>query len=179
MFDAPIDAWYVWVGLSVASVAVFGVATTLPTVPAPDAAGVAETVDRVAAADYDTTATVNVAATAVRIGPRRLGLRNDAASAHATLSYPVVPVRGETALARVVDGASPERAFPSPTAFDAALAAATDRPPRWRPASGVLVVRRVSWQGRDVTLVGTSRIDRRHRGGRSDTVTVPARGVSA
>lgn len=158
MFDTPIDAWYAWLGLSVASFAVFGVATALPTAPAPDAAAVAGTIDRIATADYDATASRDLDATAVRLGPRRIGLRNDAGAAHATLAYPVVPVRDDTRLARVLRGSSPNAAFPSTAAFERAVEAARDRgrEPRWRPADGRLTVRRLVDDGVDVTLVGTT-----------------------
>lgn len=163
MFDAPIDAWYVWLGLAVASVAVFGVVTSLPTAPPPDAPGVAETVDRVATADYDTTAVHAVDATEVRLGPRRIGLGNDAGTTHATLAYPVVPTRPGTSLGRILRGTPPADAFPSPAAFDHAVTAAEERPPRWRPAGDALVVRHLSWHGREITLVGTMPENGRNR----------------
>ena len=156
MFDTPIDAWYVWLGLSVASLAVFGVVVSLPTAPPPDAAGAAELVDRVATTTYDTTASRSLDAHAIRIGPRRIGLRNDAGTTHATLGYRVVPVSGQTALTRVLRGSPPPATFSSPTAFERAVRTARERDPRWRPTRGVLVVRRLSWGGVDVTLVGTS-----------------------
>ncbi|WP_380675489.1 DUF7283 family protein [Salinigranum sp. GCM10025319] len=155
MFDAPIDAWYVWLGLSVASLAVFGVATSLPTAPVPDTAGVAETIDRVATTEYDTTASRDLDATAVRLGPRRIGLRNDAGAAHATLSYPVVPVRPGTRLARVLHGQPPTAAFPSRAAFERAVESARNRGVRWRPAGDAIHARHLVSGGLDVTLVGT------------------------
>jgi hypothetical protein len=157
MFDTPIDAWYAWLGLSVASLAVFGVVTAFPTAPAPDAAAVAGTIDRIATADYDATASRDLDATAIRLGPRRIGLRNDAGAAHATLAYPVVPVRDDARLARVLRGTPPGTAFPSTAAFERAVTTARERgrEPRWRPAGGRLTVRRLGG-GVDVTLVGTT-----------------------
>jgi hypothetical protein len=162
MFDTPIDAWYVWLGLSVASLAVFGVVTAFPTAPVPDAAAVAGTIDRIATADYDATASRDLDATAVRLGPRRIGLRNDAGAAHATLAYPVVPVRDDARLARVLRGTPPKAAFPSTAAFERAVANARTRDPRWRPADGRLTVRRLVEDGVDVTLVGTTPAGRGH-----------------
>jgi hypothetical protein len=156
MFDTPIDAWYVWLGLSAASLVVLGVVTALPTAPVPNTAGAAETVDRVAAGDYDTSARRGLAARAVRVGPQRLGLRNDAGTAHATFAYRVVPVRPDTPLARVLGGAPPAAVFGSPAAFERAVTTAREREPRWRPAGEFLSIRHLVWHGHDVTLVGTT-----------------------
>lgn len=155
MFDAPLDAWYVWLGLSVASVAVFGVTTSLPVAPAPNAAGVAETVDRVAATDYDTTASRTLDAHAVRIGPRRIGLRNDAGTSHATLAYAIVPVSRGTRAAHLLRGTPPDAVFSSPAAFERAVSRAREQETAWTPAGETLVVRHLSWGAVDVTLVGT------------------------
>ncbi|WP_136588460.1 DUF7283 family protein [Salinigranum halophilum] len=157
MFDTPIDAWYAWLGLAAATLVVFGVVSSLPTTPAPDAPAVAETVDAVATSEYETTATRALDARAVRIGPRRIGLRTDAGTAHATLGYRVVPVEPGTTLARVLRGQPPAAVFTSRATFERAVDTARDRArdPAWRPAGRHLVVRRLSWDGVDVTLVGT------------------------
>ncbi|USZ68911.1 hypothetical protein NGM10_04040 [Halorussus salilacus] len=153
MFDAPVETWYLWVGLALASSAALGLAVSLPRAPPPDAAGVADTVDSVAASDRAATAVHPVSAE-VRIGPYRVWLRDDGATGHATLAYgPVTPVRRGTALWDVLRGTPPESAFGSPGAFRDAAADARDRPPAWR-TTGELTVRAVSWEGVDVTLVG-------------------------
>lgn len=154
MFDAPVDAWYAWLGLSVVSLAVFGVVTALPATPPPDAAGVATTVDRVAVADYDTRATVALDADAVTLSPHRLGLRNDAGTVHATFAYPVVPVRQATPLTRVLRHGSPTAVFESKAAFEDAVSRAVSRDDGWRPVDDVLVVRQVVWGDSTTTLVG-------------------------
>lgn len=156
MFDTPVDAWYVWLGLAVASLAVFGVVMSLPTTPAPDARAAAETVDTVAASAYDTTASRTLDATRVRIGSRDVGLRNDAGTAHAAFGYAAVPAQGDDGLVRVVRGAPPTAVFASPRAFERTVETARSRDPTWRPAGEYLVVRHVSWGGVDVTLVGTA-----------------------
>lgn len=156
MFDVPVDAWYTWLGLAVASVAVFGVAAALPTAPPPDAAGVAGTVDRVASAEYVATAEHPLDADEVRLGRRRVGLRNDAGTTHATFAFgPVTPVQRGTPLADVLYGASPRRVYDSDAAFRRALRDARNRRPRWVEADGSLVVRHLRVGGDDVTLVGT------------------------
>jgi len=155
VFDAPIDAWYGWLGIAVASVAVFGVVAAVPAAPAPDADGLAATVDRVAAADAPTTAEHGVAAAELRLAPGRVALRGDAGVARATFVYgPVTPTTGDARLRRVLRGAPPDRVFDSPEAFARATAAARDRDPAWRSTDGRVRIRRVHWGGVDVTLVG-------------------------
>jgi hypothetical protein len=153
--ELPVDAWFVWIGLAVASVAILGAVGSLPTRPPPDAAGVADTVDRLAAGDADATAEHSLDADAYRVGTRRLALRNDAGTARARFVFgPVTPVRGDGPLAAVLSGAPPSATFDSPSAFRRAVRRARTRDSAWRPAPESLVVRRVSWGGVDVTLVG-------------------------
>ncbi|MFC4449311.1 DUF7283 family protein [Halorussus aquaticus] len=154
MFDAPVETWYLWVGLAVASAAAVGLAATLPRAPPPDAASAAETVDSVAASDRPTTGVHPLSADAVRVGAYRIWLRDDGATGHATFAFgPVTPVRRDTALWDVLRGTPPERAFGTPAAFGRAAADARDRTPAWRSRDR-LTVRRVAWEGVDVTLVG-------------------------
>jgi hypothetical protein len=153
--DLPLDAWYAWLGLAAASATLLGIAGALPTQPPPDAAGVADTVDRVAVGGATATAEHPLAARAVRVGPRRLGLRNGAGAAHATFAFgPVTPVPGNGRLSAVLGGTPPDRAFDSPAAFRRTARRARDRDPTWSPAPDALRVRRVTWEGVDVTLVG-------------------------
>ncbi|WP_336022037.1 DUF7283 family protein [Halobellus salinisoli] len=157
MFDLTLDAWYGWIGLSLAGVALVGAATGLPTAPPPDAGAVGATVDRVAAAEYAATGEHPLDADEIRLRTRRIGLRSDGGTAHATLSFgPVTPVPAdESPLRDVLYGTPPERAFDSPEAFRQAVvearADAGDAP--WRPVDRTLIVRRLSWEGVDVVLV--------------------------
>jgi len=155
MFDVPVDAWYIWLGLSLASVALFGVGAALPTAPPPAAADAADTVDRVAAASAPVTAEHPLDAREIRVEPNELGLRNDAGTTHAKFAFgPVTPVGGARALTAVLQGAPPSSRYPSATAFCDAAATARDRPSRWQAADGPLMIRRVVWEGCHVTLVG-------------------------
>ena len=155
MFDVPLDAWYTWLGLALASVVVFGVAQALPTTPAPDAEGVAETIDRVAASEYEATAEHPLHARTVRVGPSRVSLRTDDGTVHAAYAFgPVTPVGDGTKLDRVLRGAPPTAVFDSEAEFRAAVGEARDRTPQWQRADDPLVVRRLSWRETDVTLVG-------------------------
>lgn len=154
MFDAPVDVWYRWLGVAVASLAVLGVAVGLPTGTAPDATALATTVDGVAASTHPAVAEHPLVADAARLGRETVSLRDDGRRATASLAYPVTPVRDDSALAAVLRGTAPSRAFDSPAAFDRALSTARDRRPTWRPTGDRLLVRRVSWEGIDATLVG-------------------------
>jgi hypothetical protein len=155
MFDVPVDSWYTWLGLSLASIALLGVGASLPTAPPPDAADVADTVDRAAGASAPVTAEHPVDARAVRIAPNRLGLRNEAGTTHATFVFgPVTPTGRNRALTAVLRGAPPSARFDSPAKLCGAARAARDRPVRWRPVDGPLLVRNVAWEGCHVALVG-------------------------
>lgn len=154
MFDVPLDAWYSWVGLALAGVALLGVVSSLPTTPLPDANAVANTVDSVAAGDHAATAEHPLAATAVRLGPHRVSLRNEAGTVHAAYAFgPVTPVPADSRLQQVLYGRQPSTVFDSQQAFHQAIIDARTRTPEWRPVERTLVVRRVSWGEQDVTLV--------------------------
>lgn len=160
MLDVPLDSWYAWFGLSLASLALVGAVVGLPTTPPPNAADAAETVDRVAAAEYDATAEHPLDASVVKLGTRRVSLRNDAGTAHATFAFgPVTPVPAEddSPLRAVLHGAPPESVFDSKTAFQQAVvdarAASGSGDAPWREVDRTLVVRRTAWEGVDVVLV--------------------------
>jgi hypothetical protein len=155
VFDAPVDGWYAWLGVAATSAVLLGTAVGVPTTPPPDAAGVADTVDRTAATEYGARAEHPLDATEVRVGTERIGLRTDAGTVHATFVYgPVTPVAGDEALAAVLAGARPGGRFGSPGEFRRAAARARARDGGWRRVDGPLVVRHVVWEGADVTLVG-------------------------
>lgn len=154
MLDAPVDAWYVWVGLTVVAGVALGTVAELPTAPPPDAGAAVASVDRVAAADHDATGRHSVAADAVKVEPHRLSLRDGDRTARATFAYgPVVPVRRGSNLWHVLRGNPPGDAFETPGEFRTAATRARDRPARWT-RSDRLLVRTVTWRGVDVTLVG-------------------------
>lgn len=155
MYGTPVEATYVWVGLTVVGAAALGLATELPRAPPPDAATVAGTVDRVAASEFEATARQPLVAAEIRLGSHRIGLRTAGGATHASFAADgVVPVRDDGALADVLRGAPPSQRFDDPAAFEAALERARTRDPDWRPAPSELVVRRVTWGDASATLVG-------------------------
>ncbi|AFK18430.1 hypothetical protein E6P09_06580 [Haloferax mediterranei ATCC 33500] len=154
MLDAPLDTLYTWTALSVAATVLLGTVAGLPTTPAPDASSVADTVDGVAVSEFDTTAEHPLTADAVRLGSKRIGLRNEGGAAHATFAFgPITPATPDSRLGSVAMGANPNAVFDSPASFAAAAAAARQRNATWRSAAESLVVRHVSWEGTDVTVV--------------------------
>jgi hypothetical protein len=155
VFDAPLDAWYTWLGVAVTATALLGVALALPAGVPPDAGRAAAAVDRVAASPHAATATLSLDAEAVRLEPAGLALRNAAGTAHATLRHGPVRWAGEgTALGSVLAGARPGAVFTRPAGFLRALADARDRSGDWHAVDGPLRIRHVVWGGTDVTLVG-------------------------
>lgn len=149
------DALNLWIATGVAATAFLGVAIAFPAAPPPGAADVADTVDRVAAAEYPSTSTYTLTADAARIGPRRIALRAESGTSTAEFAYgPVVPVHDRGRLVAVLGGTPPAELFDNTTAFRRSVDRARNRTPRWEPADS-LRVRRVSWEGIDVTIVGT------------------------
>lgn len=153
MIGPPVDSPALHAGLVVAAAAFLAVAGTLPVRPTPDAAGVADTVDAVAAGDAPASATHEHAADAVRIRPNGIAMRNDGGTARATFAFGPVVAVVDRALQRVLRGDSPRSVFPDRSAFRGAVEAARQREPGW-VASDEITVRGVSWDGYRVTLVG-------------------------
>ncbi|MFC7177193.1 DUF7283 family protein [Halosegnis marinus] len=156
MFDAPIDGWYAWLGASLVAAGALGVAAGLPTAPPPDAAGAARTVDSLAASAYAGSETASLdRADRIRLTPRGVSLRGPDGTAHADFEYgPVTPVRDDGPLAAVLAGEPPGDVFADPTEFAVVAHGARTGDPGWRAAPDRLRVRRVTWGGVDVTLVG-------------------------
>ncbi|GAA0244185.1 DUF7283 family protein [Haladaptatus pallidirubidus] len=160
MFDAPVDAWYVWLGVAIASLVVFGVAAELPTTPPPDATRAVNTVDSVAGCEYTATAEQPLSAREIKLDSRGLGLRGKGGTAHAAfVSDSVVPVgsvdgsKRDTRLRRVLNGTPPDVVFDSPTDFDSAIRDEQNHRAEWMGADSTLRIRCVSWGGVDATLV--------------------------
>jgi len=154
MFEVPVDAMYVWLGVAAVSVATFGVVAAVPTTAPPDATVVADAVDRIAVGPPDAHASRAIDADEIRLGPHRLSLRNDGGSASASFAYgPVTPALLDDRLELLLYGHPPAEVFETKTAFRTAVERAQERG-KWRPAPATIEVRRVVWGETDVTLVG-------------------------
>lgn len=160
MFELPIDAWYVWIGVAAASVVVFGLASTFPTAPPPDASGVAETVDEIAAGSSPASAIHAVEADRIAVHPNGIRLAGDGGETTAAFAFgPVTPATKEP-LKSVLEGQPATDVFERPEAFqqaaiDAGTESGTDAGELdWHPTDGTVRVRQVHWGSVRVTLVG-------------------------
>lgn len=155
MFDTFADAPPILVALSLVSTTLFGVALAAQPSPPPRAETLADTVDTVAAADHPGVETRTLDVDRIRISTTEIAVRSNAGTAHARFAYgPVVPVRQDTDLWQVLRGVPPDEVFDSPLALATAAVEAREREPRWRQDRQRLTVRRITWRGVDVTLVG-------------------------
>lgn len=154
MFELPAESPALVAGLAVAAAAFFAVTVALPAHPAPDAAGIAGTVEEVAAGEAPTSATHQHDGEEVKIDPHGLGIRNEAGTTRARFAFgPVTPVGPESPLRAVLNGAHPGTVFESQHAFKQAIVDARSADSEWQPSTAVQV-RGVSWNGYRVTLVG-------------------------
>lgn len=151
----PIDIPVLWLGTAIVTATLVGLTLQLPTATPARAGSVAETIDGVAAAPYPTSATHPLDADAVKLGPHRIGLRTPNGISHATLGFgPVTPVTSGSKLDSVLRGTPASEIFESPETLEDHAKSARNRSTQWLEPGESLIVRRVSWGGVDVTLVG-------------------------
>ncbi|WP_181693126.1 hypothetical protein [Natronomonas sp. LN261] len=155
MFEMPLDAWYVWIGLTIVSGTAVGMVSALPSAVPPDASGAARTVDSVAASEHAAVGKHPLSnAETARVGADSISLRGPGGTEHARFGYgPVVPVVRDNALRAALLGEPPERAFRTPDEFERAVQRARETEPQWQ-GTDRLLARRVRWEGTDVVLVG-------------------------
>jgi hypothetical protein len=153
MFETPVDALYVWVALGAVSVAVLGVISGVPTTAPPDGTATAATIDEVTTSPPDSVARRSLSADQWSLFGRQLRLRNDGGRVESRLLRRAVRAQG-AALTAVLRGHSPGAIFESPDTFERAILRAVSDGRSWTPAPDRLTVRRVVWEGVDVTLVG-------------------------
>lgn len=153
MLGPPIDAWYVWIGVSMVSLAVLGVAVVVTPEPPSRATPAAETIEAVAASRAPASATSPIDADRVLVSEYRLVIDGDDRETVTIDHGRMTPAQRGTELRRVALGASPSALFESVTAFQDAIEAARDEQRRIEPADDQLIVRKCSYGGMDVTLV--------------------------
>ena len=161
-FEAPGDAWYVWVGVTVVSIGLAGFALSLPGQPPPDADDVAGPIERIAAGGYDASASVSHDATAVRIDHDRIAVRNEGGRDEAHISFGVmiplwtleVSARDRQALEAVVIGSRTLDESLESTLADA-MTTRNAETGEWRPVSDSLSARAVTIDGERVVLIMT------------------------
>jgi hypothetical protein len=170
--EAPVDGWYVWLGVALLSVAVLAFAISLPAQPPPDATAAANAIDRVASSSHQAAASYDHDAGAIKIDTKRIVMRNDGGTSRESVAFgsltPVHAVADEDkreALEQITYGHHPASVLDNysfgPRAVLEAAAAARERIDRhgaeWRPADGVLYVRRVDIGSRTLVLVDENR----------------------
>ncbi len=155
MFDTLADVPPLLVALSLVSTTLLGVAIAAKPTPQARAAPLASTVDTVASADYASAGTRAIDYDAIRLTRHAVEVRDSAGTSREPSAYgPVGPGRRDTVLWRVLHGTPPDDAFGDERVFERAVADARDHDAAWRRDRQQLTVRRVTWRGVDVTLVG-------------------------
>lgn len=180
-FEAPMDAWYVFLGVAMVSVSLFGVVLALPSTPAPAASEAADAIDELAASGYNASGSYDHDAEQYFVTRSRIGLKNDGGSRTTSFTFaspaPVwpdidtqplpehrEPGNSDEELKAILDGDPPSRHYRTPAEFGRAIEAAQDRAARsleddgihkWRLAEQRLRFRHVQWGDQSVTLVGT------------------------
>lgn len=167
-FEAPVDAWYVWLGVALVSVALIGVAVQLPSQPPPDAAKAANTIDTVASNSHQAAANYKHDAEVVKIDTQRVALRNNGGTERATIAFgPMTPLSAiddeskRGVLDRILSGERPanvlhEYPFDSDALLDEVAKTRKrlgDEGVEWRPADGTLRVRKIDLGGESLLLV--------------------------
>jgi hypothetical protein len=153
--EAPVDAWYVWLAVSIISAAVAGIALGLPTGPPPDTNRAVNTIERTAGSSYDASATYDHDATEIKFDGRTIAMRNEHGTSRASLSYGhVVPVMGHERLENLSEGRPFEAEYDAEldetetNALEVFLEdvedAYADNSGQWRSADDQLRVRTVS-----------------------------------
>ena len=159
--EAPADAWYVWLGVVLVSIAFAGVALSFPSEPAPDATQAANTVDDVATSSFNASGTYDHDADEVYLGLRQIAMRNDGGTDQATVAFgTMTPVRAhpddpEKGL-NITRGVDPAVVFDDPGEMEDFAEEVHDELEdgvEWRPANGELRVKRINWGDESVLFV--------------------------
>lgn len=177
-WETPADGWYVWLGVSVVSLAMAGFVLGLPTGPPPDAARAANAIERTAGSTYQAASTVEHDADEIRVDGKTIELRNEHGTDRSSIRYgEVVAVNGKDRLEDLVRGEALESVYEDElddpegdvtTAFvDDVANAEEDNAGAWLAASDALTVRQVSVEPDDLirlrASVATDRADRTDR----------------
>jgi hypothetical protein len=154
MFDVPMDGLIGWLGLATVSFAVAGVALSLPSTTPPDAGALASSIDQVSTSPHEVATSVRLRADAVRVRSAQVSVRKDGVVTHADLVAGGALWTEDDRLRGVLAGKAPDAVFEDSVAFGRAIDGAAARPVRWRSVPDPIRVRRVTWGGVDVTIVG-------------------------
>lgn len=155
MFGPPVQGWYVFLAVTLASFAIAGIALEMTPTADPPAPAVAETVDEVAAGAGPAVGRYPLTSGEIKVESHAVAVRQDGETARATYRFgPVTPVQHNESLREVLEGTPPELAFSSERAFARAIEQADRHDPGWQSVSDGIKIRSVRWGETDVTLVG-------------------------
>ncbi|AXR81641.1 DUF7283 family protein [Natrarchaeobaculum sulfurireducens] len=106
-FEAPADAWYVYVAVVIISVSFAGIVVGISSMPPPDAQQAANAIETATGSEYASSASYEHDADVVTIDRQTITMKNEYGTAHASFSYgTVVPVNGHDRLENVTGGQS-------------------------------------------------------------------------
>ncbi|ELY49424.1 DUF7283 family protein [Natronorubrum sulfidifaciens] len=162
-WEAPADAWFVWVAVALVSVAVAGLALSFPTGLPPDANQAANTIERTTGSIHDASASYDHDADEVKFDRPTVSLRNEHGTTHSSLAYgSFVPVLGDERLETIAHGTPIESEYSDAHQSDQrdaggefledVVAAAEDNG-EWQTANGELAVRTVRVEAGSVHAV--------------------------
>ncbi|ELY40246.1 DUF7283 family protein [Natronorubrum tibetense] len=183
-WEAPADAWYVWVAVAIVSFAMAGIVLGLPTAPPPDADGTANAIEETSGSSYEAASTYGYDADEIKIDGTTIELRNEEGTDRSSLRYEqVVVVNGDDRLERLVYGETFEEEFEdeidephedAATVFMDRLAAAEeDNAGEWLTASEELTVRQVAVEPNEVRDIHVEATDHQTVDIITDEYTVP------
>lgn len=169
-WEAPADAWYVWLGVSIVSLAIAGVVLGLPTGPPPDAEGATNAIEETSASPYESASTLEHDADAIAIDGKSVTMRNEHGIARSSIRYgQVVAVNGDEGLERLVYGEDFETVFDdeledphenAATVFmDRVADAEADNSGEWLTASDELFVRQVAVEPNELPSIRVAGAD--------------------
>lgn len=161
-WEAPADAWYVWVAVTIISLAMAGIVLGLPTGPTPDADRAANAIEETSGSSYEAATTYEHDADAVRIDGKTIELKNDHGTDRASINYgQVIVVNGDDRLENLTYGSGFDEEFDAElddptrdaaTAFVTRTADARDaNSGEWINSTDDLTVRRVVVEPDEVT----------------------------
>ena len=111
-WEAPADAWYVWIAVGIISFALVGLVLAMPSGPPPDADEGANTIEGVTASSYEASASWEHDADEIKIDGNTISLRNEHGTSHSSVAYGVVvPAWGDERLENIAHGKSFEDEF--------------------------------------------------------------------
>lgn len=160
--ESHVDAWYVWVGALIASIAIAGVAVSLPSEAPPDANQAANTIEEVGTSTYNASAEYEHDATEVKLDAKTIAMENDGGVDRATIAFgSMTPVREHPNHAQpgldVLWGEPVSEVFDSPEELEQwaeqARQAADETGGEWRQSNDRLRVKHIRWGDVSVTLV--------------------------